>query len=253
MRLSDLRDSFVLRRFFNDPWALLRRRVKPGGPRTIDLGLRSGGALRLRAGTLDRHIAHRIFARDEYRLDAIAPRSLRVVVDVGAHIGLFCARVAPLTARVIACEPSPENFALLDLNTRSFPWVELHREAVAARSGVRALLGTLEPSAHSFHGPAGAPSVQVSCVTLEGLFERERIERCDILKLDCEGAEHEILHGAPLGLLQRIAQVRTEVHPSPNPDWTLASAAERLRAAGHDVETVGDPRRPGRGWIFSER
>jgi hypothetical protein len=39
-----------------------------------------------------------------------------------------------------------------------------------------------------------------------------RIERIDLLKMDCEGAEYEILFGTPRDVLAKIAEIRMEIH-----------------------------------------
>src|SRR5437879_4305635 len=50
-------------------------------------------------------------------------------------------------------------------------------------------------------GSAAAP---IEAITLEQVFDRSRIERCDFLKIDCEGAEYDILFGASEVALRRI-------------------------------------------------
>src|SRR5262245_14629723 len=82
----------------------------------LEVRMRQGGPLRLRGGRADFHMFHRIFLRDEYRLRALLAAPLECVVDLGANVGLFSARVAPLARRVIAYEPFPESFARLRAN-----------------------------------------------------------------------------------------------------------------------------------------
>jgi hypothetical protein len=52
----------------------------------------------------------------------------------------------------------------------------------------------------------------VPCTTLEAIMEANRLERVDLLKIDCEGAEYEILFAAAPRVLQRITDIRLEYH-----------------------------------------
>jgi FkbM family methyltransferase len=223
MRLADLPDYFRLRRHLRDPAAFLRLRKSPPAAPFLDLRLRDGGELRIRPATQDRHIFHRVFGRDEYRVGKIPPRSLGTVIDVGAHAGIFAVRAAALAARVICLEPDPGNFPLLRHNTSRFPGIQAFPRAVAGRGGPAVYYPAPDPSAGTLFpvtgspppgGPAGGAGIPVECLTLAEVFQDHRIARCDILKLDCEGAEHGILRSIPPELWARIDRIRLEYHPS---------------------------------------
>jgi len=49
-------------------------------------------------------------------------------------------------------------------------------------------------------------------ISLPSLFEREGISRCDFLKIDCEGAEYEILMSLDPSMLDRIGKIACEYH-----------------------------------------
>jgi hypothetical protein len=164
MRLADLADYFVLRRFLRDPWAFVRLRKRGLDAPHIDLALRDGGAVRLRNVPMDHHTFHRIFARDEYRLAGVPPGAWDTVLDIGAHIGIFAVRVAPLARRVLSYEPAADNYELLVENVRRFPHVRARRLAIAAGRGTAALYRGDNPSAYSLFG-AGVP-VEVSVAAI---------------------------------------------------------------------------------------
>src|SRR2546426_8209273 len=93
-----------------------------------------------------------------------------VVVDVGAHIGRYALRAATKASKVIAVEPDPSNFSLLERNVRlnGFSNVVLVPTAFSSRAGTRALwlaakenrgtssLDPGEPGARGGRGEAGA-------------------------------------------------------------------------------------------------
>lgn len=136
------------------------------------------------------------------------------VVDVGANVGYYtlvmARRVGPL-GRVHAFEPDPDlarhlerHLELNGLGDR----VEVHRSALAARSGTARFLraddanrggGTL------FHySDLGGESIEVEVDTLDAAADRSALQSVDLLKLDVEGGEVDVLAGAA-GLLDRRA------------------------------------------------
>jgi FkbM family methyltransferase len=258
MRLSDFADWFALRRHLTHPWAFLRLRKKPPAEPFYDIALRDGGSFRIRSQAQDRHTFHRIYARDEYRLNGWPPGSMGTVVDIGAHVGIFAARVAPLARRVLCYEPAPENFELLRRNVARFPNVRAHPAAVAGRRGTVRLYLRSNPAAHSLLPPDDGSSreaVPVGAVTLEDVFREHSIERCDLLKLDCEGAEYEILRAVPRELWDRIARVAMEYHPAraEDPLGSGEALARYLDDLGYRTELRPSKHHSGKGLLFSER
>ena len=66
-------------------------------------------------------------------------------------------------------------------------------------------------------------------VTLEELMDRCGIEAVDLLKLDCEGAEWDILPAAE-GVLPRVRQICMEFHCERG--WTAAKLAPGFARKG---------------------
>lgn len=258
MRLSDLADYFRLRPYLRNPWEFLRLR-SGGFPGThVDLALREGGSLRLRNVPMDRHTFHRIFARDEYELGGTAPSSLGTVIDVGAHIGLFALRVAPLAARVLSYEPVPANFETLALNVAARANVVPVRKAVAGSREPATIYVSDNPSAHSMFPSTDErrlSPMSVDCVTLEDVFGTHGVERCGLLKLDCEGAEYPLLYAVARPLWERIDRVVMEFHPVAGgaPEWTGERLAKHLNEMGHEVRKVPSRKDPAKGHLFSRR
>jgi FkbM family methyltransferase len=253
-----IREYFALRRFLPAPWRFLRTRKDPMEGAHQDIPFRGGFSVRVRNRPMDRHIFHRIFARDEYRLAGVADGAWDTVFDVGAHIGLFSVRAAPLARRVLSFEPVAENFEMLshNLSGARFSHVTPIRKAVAGRRGTMALYPSDNPSAHSMypeHGPRAAP-IQVETLTLEDVFREYLVERCDLLKLDCEGAEYEILAAVPAELWERILRIRMEYHPVEGKnEWRVGKLRGELQERGYRCEVLPSKKSPDKGHLFAVR
>ena len=158
-----------------------------------------------------------IWYHDVYGLRSHRPRPGGTVIDVGANVGVFSlyAVVLGKAARVLCYEPFGENVALLRRNMQEnqIPGLQVFQMGVAGRQGMR----TLHVSAGHGHNslfaiPSEVATVDVPCVSLADAFEANGVDRCDFLKLDCEGAEYEILLEAPRWVLSRVDRVALEYH-----------------------------------------
>lgn len=144
------------------------------------------------------------------------------VLDIGAHIGVFSRLALSKGCKhIIAYEPEPSNFELLTKNLEtvdasSLPRVDLHSEAVAQGAAqIRKLVrarnqndGTLNTWRHSLEEYSQYNDVDKE-KDLPSQSQRNVLERLDVtstpffggalvagvslVKLDCEGAEIDIL------------------------------------------------------------
>jgi FkbM family methyltransferase len=259
VRLDDFRDWFHLRAHLAQPWAFVLLRTKTDRPPVYEVPLRNGKVFRLRNVPMDYHVFHRIFARDEYQVDALAPGSLDTVIDLGGHIGSFAVRAAPLARRVLTFEPHPDNFKFLKQNTETYANVTARCMAVAGKRGTATLHVSDIPAAHSLYRPKAAQAIvgtaQVETITLADILLENQVDCCDLLKIDVEGAEYDILYGLPDDLWPRIRRVAMEYDPLPNgpPTWNIQDLARFLTDRGQRVRFYPSKRHPDKGHLYSAR
>jgi FkbM family methyltransferase len=235
-----------LRRWFRRPLRLVAHGLRRGPPTVMTSTTVDGQVVAYRTSTADLKVLHEVFVEDAYRLDAM-PARLGVVLDVGAHIGLFSLRVAPRADRVLAFEPHPENAALLRRNLAgpAFAHVEGNEVAVAGGAGtVRLFSGGRNTAGHTIAPKAPSaslPYVDVPCVALADALEAARVERVGLAKIDCEGAEYAAVESLRAWGLSRVARLAIEYHAAP-PGAPAAHSGEGLeallRAEGFAVERV---------------
>jgi FkbM family methyltransferase len=150
------------------------------------------------------------------RLASYVQSSDRLVVDVGAHSGLFTAFAAERAtdALVIAVEPDPHLVSVIRTNTRSLPPVELHCVAIGDATGSAILYrnpdstqtnSMLRDAVASFGDRIS--DIQVQMKTIDDIVGNRVV---DVLKIDVQGAEHLAIRGAT-STLGRVRTVLIEV------------------------------------------
>ena len=187
---------------------------------------------------------------DNYGL-AKAPREIKTVLDIGAHVGIFCiaARAAFPHAIIHSYEPNPNLEQYLNVqahvtNSRYFlEAVDLHDGKVA--------LDIHEDSVRtrSRRDETGA----INAVAFRKVIERLG-GRVDLVKLDCEGAEWRVLQDHEAW--HRVEHVSMEYHLWPS--HTHDEAARVLRDLGFtilhqsralDIGLIRASRRPAQRWL----
>ncbi|OWY62260.1 hypothetical protein B7486_59400, partial [cyanobacterium TDX16] len=135
-----------------------------------------------------------------------------LVVDVGAHIGWFTVLAAGLVGargRVLAFEPFPPSWALLERNVASLGQVTTENVAVGAEAGVVRLGPQPGSDSGSVSAAAGsqADGIEVPVATLDDLLDRADVggRPIRVLKVDVEGFEPQVLAGAQEALARTEA------------------------------------------------
>ena len=142
----------------------------------------------------------------------------QTVVDIGAHRGSFTAFAARrTTGTVLAYEPEPENYASLRnlVASNSLRNVHACNVAVGGYTGNAVLHLSKSSSRHSLTRSAmpqeeAGGDIPIKLITLEDSLAS--LGPIDLLKMDCEGAEAEILMKASDATLENIRSLAAETH-----------------------------------------
>lgn len=202
---------------------------------------------------LDETVIEEVILHDGYGLSdlfgGMVPSAIRgsVVIDLGAHVGVFSAYCAHQGARrVIAVEPEPENLELLRLNTEAWPAVEILECAMGATEGSTWIVGE-SGGAHAIEG--AQEGSEVRRITLAGLLDTLELEHVDLLKLDMEGGEIDTLLGCDHDHLARVDYIVLETHGPLSCPWVqpprVGEIVEHLLHT-HNVDASGSPLRLGK-------
>lgn len=181
------------------------------------------GKVFLRPGTSDLNVYDEVFIGREYELELGQPQ---YIVDAGAHVGLAAAYFASRypEATVIALEPEPRNFRVLQRNARSYPNIKPVNSGVWGR---RASLRIENPddATWSFRVCEDSSGRGIRAVGVADIVAEHGLQRIDVLKLDVEGSEIEVMntHDA---WLDKVGTLIIELH-----DRFRPGCSEALEAA----------------------
>ncbi len=165
------------------------------------------------------------------------------IVDVGSHRGyfsIFASRNTAKTSRILAVEPDAENLAFLRNNLQRNQISNVKVAAAALHYNNETVkLYRGQSVNHSIvsdnKGTDIKPYVEVEGVTLRQLMKLHNLEKVNFLKLDCEGAEYEILFRMDKETLSQIHVVSMEFHDLKKVEYTAARLETYFTDNGFDV------------------
>lgn len=203
-------------------------------PVPVRLRRLGGSAVFVRRGTADVAVVRNIMlTRPHLPPEGFLPGDVRLVWDLGAHIGVAAADYATLWphARVVAVELEPANAELCRRNLARFgDRCEVVEGAVWPHDG-RVAIGASEHAGVSTNAYAAQESggaEGITAISLQSLLARAGDDATvDFVKLDVEGAEQQILR-ENTEWAQRVRSLVVEVHG----DYTAAGCEADLRALG---------------------
>lgn len=164
-----------------------------------------------------------------------------IIVDIGAHYGyfsMFADKNAGFGTKIFAVEPSIDNFTNLTNNIAATNIKRIIPAQIAiSGSSMDRTFYTAKSWNHSLfenYLDHMMPSTKVQCLTLDDFMNLNNIKRIDFLKIDCEGAEHEILQYSDTITLQKIHTISMEIHDMNHCGYSSDKTLERLVNAGFD-------------------
>jgi FkbM family methyltransferase len=178
-----------------------------------------------RSGTTDANLIYSILlkgGKSEYappREARLDPAAVRVVLDIGANIGiaaLYFAQQFP-NAVVHAFEPDPGNCQVLGANAAGVPRIRMHPFALGAEDGELELYDSDDRANQGGYSAYGmgidpARSKKVPLRHAGRALAALGVERADVIKIDTEGAEWEILTALDPRLLRSARLIMGELH-----------------------------------------
>jgi len=214
----------------------------------------------IRTKTLDKYLFAETVLEDQYLLNQINFDKNSVIIDLGAQIGFFSVFASRKAEKIFAFEPVTENFELLKKNiklnkleNKIFPFNlavsdKKGKEKIflsETNTGSHSIYGFKEPeqekgsSINYFLNGKGFSKknfVEVSSITLDEIFTANKINQCDLLKIDIEGAEYNVLYNLSDSCFKKIHRIVMEVHDIDEKKNNLAYLMKFLESKGFKVK-----------------
>ena len=201
---------------------------------------RSKKIIKLRKQSTDLMALTHVWLIEEYKKENFEIKPNDVVIDVGAHIGLFTIYASQFctNGKIYSFEPVIENYQLLleNIQLNNLNCVTSFNQAVSNSNDSIDLFLNNDESGHSMFSKS-SKSIIIDSISLQKFFDEHQIKHCNFLKLDCEGAEYEIIKNLPLEYFQKIDKLVIEYHMADSHPEFLIELKEILLRQNFEIET----------------
>ena len=207
---------------------------------TVIIETKKGVKILLRVNSTDLMALTHVWLIEEYAKKNFDIKSSDTVIDIGAHIGLFTLHASQncKNGNIYSYEPVKENFNVLkeNITINNLKNVKIFNLAVSKSNSTIKLFMNNDESGHSMFSKS-SENIIVNSTSLMKIFDENNIKKCNFLKLDCEGAEYEIIKNLPLEYFQKIDKLVIEYHMADSHPEFLIELKEILLRQNFKIET----------------
>jgi FkbM family methyltransferase len=175
-----------------------------------------------------------------------ADRTDMVILDLGANCGLFSLYAADSCSKIVAVEPTPSTFNVLEEIVKDHTNITALPLAIGPHNEMISFYINENSTTNSILDRNGIET-QVQCMTLETLLFKEGLGHVDFIKCDIEGSEMQALTDATLGpIADQVDFWFVEVHQTDvkesawpgNLESNRQQLAELFQRHGYQTESV---------------
>jgi len=161
----------------------------------------------------DEKVYKEIYISNSYQINFSEVKG-KVVFDFGSNVGMFSLFVLELGAKeVVSVEANPKTYKSLIENVKDFPEIKPLNKAIYHLDNENVKIS--EAGTGSTIAKEG---YDVTTITLETLANQYPDEKDMVLKLDCEGAEYNVIFNTTREVVRRFKTISCEVHTEVNLD-----------------------------------
>jgi FkbM family methyltransferase len=214
-------------------------------PKDDFIKLRNGIKHRIRKhDDADRWVVNEVWIHKPYTPAGFEIKENDTVIDIGGHIGAFSmfAAMHAKKGKVLSFEPFPESYELLkeNITLNRFTNIKMINLGVSSGRGTRRIYINKEGSCCNSMYVKKEKFVDIGCITLQDIFNDYNVERCNFLKIDCEGGEYDIIFSTPDDVFRKIDKIALEYHDKFIEKYNVGMLQEFLEKKGFRV-TVKKP------------
>ena len=201
---------------------------------------KTGLNIKIRVNSTDLMALTHVWMIQEYSNNGFDINDSDIVIDIGAHIGLFALFASQFCkqGKILCFEPIKENYELLveNINSNKIKNIIPFNFAVSKESDSVKIFLNDDYSGHSMFLETNN-FVIVKSKSLLDIFSENNIQECNFLKLDCEGAEYDIINSLPSDFLNKIKKSVIEYHLADTHPKLLEQLIKKLRKCSFIVNT----------------
>lgn len=243
---------------FRNPLQIVRVFLKPAVPGRMTIHLKDPDLQLMVRGKMDIWSVKETFIDRFYTKYGCELGKNWTIIDIGAAIGEFSlyAAAGDPGARVIAYEPFPESVELFKKNLamNGIQNVTLIPRAVWKTAATLDLDISLQEPLQITSGVTDKPaerSIRVEAVSLAEVLHSNKLTSVDLVKLDCEGAEFDILLGSRPETVKAIKRIVMEYHDGVD-GRHHAQLESHLQSLGYRVTSRRNVVHPQIGYLYAE-
>jgi FkbM family methyltransferase len=179
----------------------------------VTLSIPNYPAFSIRRNDSDLSVFWPIFIEGE--LSAYVPHSPRLIIDGGANVGFSTSYLAKRypSAQIVAIEPSSDNCARIKQHCAGFDNVTILQGGLWSHAGFLRIQNPHDASwAFRCELADTATAGAFPAFTIRDIIDRFGAGKCDLIKLDIEGAETHLFAPEHSNWIDRIGAILVEVH-----------------------------------------
>jgi len=213
-KTKDVSGMFLKSLQFKDFGSLWIAYLKQNSPSQNQFSTKDGLQILLSDNLHDAITVMVIFCREDY--GKVTKGS--TVVDVGANIGVFSLYAARCGAKKIyAFEPNIESYNVLLRNIKLNKLEDVITPFNLAVGPVDGAMVSIPKNSSPYNSTVSDKLEQFLCdevetISLPSFITQQKITKIDLLKMDCEGAEYQIIYAMPDKNYDLITKFKLEHH-----------------------------------------
>lgn len=220
----------------------------------VILKTRSGIKIKLRVHSTDFMAFTNIWLLEEYNKPDFRIRDNDIIIDIGSHVGFFALYAYQFckNGKIYCFEPVTENFKILqeNLELNNIQNVSIKKCAISDKNDIVTIYLNEDDSGHSMYDTS-SESIQVPSISLKDIIDSNNLDKCDLIKIDCEGGEYEIINSLPDSYFCKINKMCIEYHFADEKPILIKKLAQKLLSLSFEINTksVSD----GLGYLYALR
>lgn len=204
------------------------------------LETKSGLKIKVRVASTDLMAFTHVWLLREYDKPGFKISSNDIIIDIGAHIGLFALFASQFCkqGQIFCFEAVRENYDLLiaNLQLNKITNVKAFNTAVSEKIGEVKIYLNEDESGHSMFVP-GTKFILIKSTSLKEIIDSNNLERCDFIKMDCEGVEYEIIDSLPTDYFDKIKKMCIEYHFVDKKPLLIENMIKKLTALSYETNS----------------